>query len=207
VNSYENVSKLCNVCQSLGTCGLKCERSLNYVIAGVWIQMLIKPWIFLYVFLSCPMRGECLWRHDPLLQASYILSDCEFKEPLWQRSRLQSGCNPRYEKSARYLKLGTISVTKIFDNSFSTEQTTWENCKWETGKDVDESTHSLKSTVFWSVTLCRPVEVHKQSALLAISFWLVSCLAYPLILKMEAVHFSAASVNVYWTTQLYILEK
>jgi hypothetical protein len=34
VNSFENFFKLCNVYQSLSTYGLKCEWSLDYVIAG-----------------------------------------------------------------------------------------------------------------------------------------------------------------------------
>jgi hypothetical protein len=67
---------------------------------------------------------------------------------------------------------------------------------------------TVKSSVFWDITLCSPVKVnwHFGDALLAAWFTLVSCLAYSLTLKIEAICSSKMSVDFPWTTQHYIPE-
>jgi hypothetical protein len=56
---------------------------------------------------------------------------------------------------------------------------------------------TLKSNIFWDLTLCSVVEVHRNfwgtnflhhEGLLTACFTLVFCLAYSLTLKMGAVH-------------------
>jgi hypothetical protein len=55
----------------------------------------------------------------------------------------------------------------------------------------------MKSTVFWDII---------RNQLFPPVFNLVSCLAYSLMLKMEAIYSSETSVNFQWTTRRYIPE-
>jgi hypothetical protein len=63
----------------------------------------------------------------------------------------------------------------------------------------------MKSTIFWDITLCNPLKVIAELSLPP-AFMLVSCLAYSLTLKMEAIYSSEMSVDFQWTTQHYIPE-
>jgi hypothetical protein len=57
----------------------------------------------------------------------------------------------------------------------------------------------MKCSVFWDITPCRTLQLPR-------AFTLVSCLAYPSTLKIEAILSSEKSVDFQQTTRRYISE-
>jgi hypothetical protein len=63
----------------------------------------------------------------------------------------------------------------------------------------------MKSSIYWDITRCSPVKVNRRFGevyrlYLAVLLMLVSCLAYSLTLKMEAVRSSVTSTRLYGVT-------
>jgi hypothetical protein len=71
---------------------------------------------------------------------------------------------------------------------------------------------NMKSPVLWDVSVLSLVEIHRRFGgtylllLQDISLPLASCLVYSSTLKMEAVYYFEAPVNVYLTTRRHIPE-